>query len=77
MPRGYRDEDNHDDKVCLGSGTCIRETAKAILVQLDSDPEDEFWIPQSQVHEDSEVYAKGHDGDIVVSGWWATKNGRR
>ena len=64
-----------NDSVNLGVGVCTRASPKAILVELDDDPGGQHWIPQSQVHDDSEVYAKGHEGDVVVSGWWAKKNG--
>jgi hypothetical protein len=51
---------------------CIRETAKAIQVDIDGDLK---WIPKSCVHEDSEVYAKDHEGELIVAGWFAEKEG--
>ncbi len=47
---------------------CLRETDKAILVEIDGD---EYWIPQSQVSEDSEVWKEGDEGDLVISSWIA------
>lgn len=47
-------------------------TKKAVLVQID---DKECWIPESQIHADSEIYAKsskkGDKGKIVMSEWIA------
>jgi hypothetical protein len=53
---------------------CIRETDKAILVENDSLPNSELWIPKSCVHDDSEVYKRGDEGTLVVFEWFARKN---
>lgn len=45
-----------------------RETDKAILVEIKGE---ELWIPKSQIHDDSEVYASGHTGKLVISEWIA------
>jgi len=47
---------------------CLRETDKAILVDIEGD---EHWIPISQVDDDSEVYSRGDIGDLVISEWIA------
>ncbi len=52
---------------------CTAETHKAILVVIDD--EDEYWIPKSQIDEDSEVYAAGHSGTLIVTTWFAEKEG--
>lgn len=52
---------------------CKRETAKALLVFIPD--HGEKWIPKSQVHDDSEVYQDGDRGKIVVSAWFAEKEG--
>jgi hypothetical protein len=52
---------------------CARETDKAIFVTDGAGWE--MWIPKSQVHDDSEVYARGHEGDLVIKGWFAEKEG--
>jgi len=52
---------------------CKRQTPKAILVELQQ--EKEVWIPQSQIHDDSEVYREGDAGTLVVSEWFAEKEG--
>jgi len=51
---------------------CIVATDKAICVQAPCFDED-TWIPLSQVDDESEVYKKGAEGDLVVSDWWAEK----
>jgi hypothetical protein len=52
----------------------VAETEKAICVAADIFDEP-TWIPQSQVHEDSEIWGEGQEGDLVVKLWWAEKQG--
>ncbi len=61
-----------DDKTNLGSGRAKRASDKALFVELDTG--DSVWIPKSQIHDDSEVYEEGHEGEVVVNTWWAEKN---
>ena len=56
----------------VGDFRCTRETDKAILV---SDGTTELWVPKSVLHDNSEVYSDGDEGDLVVLEWWAEKNG--
>lgn len=58
--------------ISMGNGKAVRSTDKALLVKLD-DTGAEHWIPRSQIHDDSEVYEEGHEGDLVVSEWFAGK----
>jgi len=58
----------------LGAAVCTCDSGKAIKVLVE-DLGYEVWIPQSQVHEDSEVYALGDEGDIIVSEWFARERG--
>ena len=51
----------------------IRATDKAILVRIAD--EEEHWIPQSQIHDDSEVWKDGDKGALVIKTWWAEKEG--
>lgn len=51
---------------------CIAETASALLVVVDGQ---QHWIPQSQVDDESEVYADKHEGELVVSEWIAVQKG--
>jgi hypothetical protein len=51
---------------------CRAETDKAILCVIDGE---EHWIPKSHVDDDSEVYAKGHEGTLIVTEWIAKQKG--
>jgi len=53
---------------------CLHDTGKALCCLIDGE---EVWVPQSQVDEDSEVYEKGGEGSLVVSGWFADQKGWR
>ena len=61
------------DPCNLGRGHCKHATDKALLVYLEAEPTNEFWIPKSQIHDDSEVYGESMTGDVIVSLWWAEK----
>lgn len=58
----------------IDNAKCIHVKGKAILVEalLFDEP---VWIPFSQVDDDSEVYQKGDEGTLIVSDWWAEKEG--
>jgi hypothetical protein len=51
----------------------IAQSDDAILVE-DEDGE-EVWVPQSQIHDASEVWKKGDSGTLVVTEWIAIKKG--
>jgi hypothetical protein len=72
MARGAGDT---DQSVSLGQAKIIATTDKAIRVILDSDGK-AYWIPESVVHDDSEVF-QGCDGagELVVKAWFAEKEG--
>lgn len=52
---------------------CTEERPKAIQVQ-DAKGNSK-WIPQSVIHDDSEVYRTNTSGRLVVAFWWAEKEG--
>ena len=52
--------------------TCKGESPKAILVEIEGD---DYWVPQSQVLSDSEVWEDGDMGTLVVNDWWVRKGG--
>ena len=52
----------------------LKETDKAILVESPNLGEP-LWVPQSQVHADSEVWREGDVGVLVISEWFAEKSG--
>jgi hypothetical protein len=72
-PRGFRDEDDGDAFVTIDNVKCIAVTKAAILCVVPDHGEQ--WIPQSQVSDDSEVFALGNTGKLVVTGWFARKSG--
>lgn len=57
----------------VGEATCLRETEKALHVAIDG--VGNKWIPKSQIHDNSEVFAVDHQGLLVVSQWFADKQG--
>lgn len=57
---------------CIEDVLAIRETAKALLCIIDGD---EVWIPKSVIDDDSEVYQDGDEGDLVITEWFAEKEG--
>ena len=59
----------------VGTVTCTRETAKALLVEGECLPGKSIWVPKSVIHDDSEVYELGHEGKLVVQEWFAEKEG--
>lgn len=63
---------DHRNKARFDGVRCIRETDAALLVVIDGQ---QHWMPKSHVDDDSEVYAEGHDGELVVSEWIAVEKG--
>jgi hypothetical protein len=55
----------------------IGQTTKAIRIEADVFDEGSGWIPVSQVHDDSEVFANddGSKGTLVVTAWFAKQRG--
>jgi hypothetical protein len=60
------------DPVSFHGVKCARATERAILVEIEGE---DHWIPLSQVDDDSEVYKSGDQGTLVVSHWFAVKEG--
>lgn len=61
------------DQVVLDNVTAKKATAKALLVELEGGRT--IWVPQSQITDDSEVYAEGDTGTLVVTAWFAEREG--
>jgi len=61
-----------DEDVVRVDARIIRATEKAVLAVID---DEEVWIPQSVIHDDSDVWQEGDDGELVIQGWWARKTG--
>jgi hypothetical protein len=64
-----------DNIVKIKNVRCTRATAKAILVEGGDLEESPIWVPQSQVHADSEVWKEGDVGALVVTAWFAEQRG--
>lgn len=61
-------------QVEVGRGEVVAETDLAICVELEGH-DDEVWIPKSQISDDSEIWQKGDEGELVVNKWFAEKEG--
>ena len=55
---------------------CLHDSGKALLVTVP-DLDEDVWIPQSQIHDDSEVFDAEENsvGTLVVKRWFAEKEG--
>ena len=54
----------------------VHQTDKAILVIIpDLDKGEPVWIPQTQVHEDSDCHKLGTSGKLIVTEWFAERKG--
>ena len=71
MTRGFRDEDT-EDAVAIADCKAVGETAAALRVLVRGESK---WVPKSQITDDSEVYETGHEGKLVITGWFANKEG--
>lgn len=62
------------EPVSVDGCTCLRETDKALLIEAEGS---EFWVPKSQVHDDSEVFDAGKHatGVLVIPRWLAEEKG--
>jgi hypothetical protein len=58
-----------------GEHLVLRETPKAILVSNDDITGEHKWIPKSVIHDNSEIWKTGQQGDLVVKQWFAEKQG--
>lgn len=63
---------NFEDTCTIKDVTVRRETTLALLCVIEGE---EYWIPKSQIDDDSEVYEMGTEGKLVVSQWIADQRG--
>lgn len=61
-----------DEQVEFEDSKVKAETDKAIKAWVDGRW---LWVPKSQIADESEVYKAGTDGTLIVSRWWAEKEG--
>ena len=59
------------DKAEFDGVEALAETELAVKVRFDDGRIE--WIPQSHIHDDSEVWKAGQKGTLVVSEWIATE----
>jgi hypothetical protein len=60
-----------EEDVVSFEGVVVKaDTDKAALCVIPGYDE-EFWIPKSQIHDDSEVWHKGDEGKLVITQWIA------
>lgn len=52
---------------------CVGETDGGALVCCVKGDGVQFFIPKKLVRDDSEVYAKGHEGTLVIPTWLAVE----
>jgi hypothetical protein len=50
----------------------VKETGAAVLCRIDGA---EHWIPKTQIHDDSEVWEEGQEGELVITEWIAKQKG--
>jgi hypothetical protein len=60
------------NKTRIDDVTAIRKTAKALICEIDGMT---YAVPDSQIDDESEVWAVGDEGVLVVNEWWAEKEG--
>lgn len=58
--------------VRIDDAICTAATDNAILVLIEGK---QYWIPQSQIDDESEVWRKGDEGTLVISEWIAYEKG--
>lgn len=68
----YSEEEN--ESVRIDGVSCIARSSsgRAILCQHE-DWDSDKWIPQSLIHDDSEVYTSNTQGVLIVPRWFAKK----
>jgi len=64
------DEDNEGEPVTIEDVLAKGASEKAVLCVIDGE---EYWIPKSQITDDSEVYDRGHKGKLVITRWLAQR----
>lgn len=64
------------DDYRLEGATCIKATARALLIESD-ELDESTWIPLSQVSDDSEVLDEGDEGVMIITAWLAEQKGWR
>lgn len=53
----------------------LRDTDKTLLCDVGANDGKPRWIPKSQIDDDSEVWKPGQEGELIISAWFAEKEG--
>lgn len=69
----FSEEEVMSDAESLGKAKVVGATDKALRVEVED--MGTIWVPRSVIHDDSEVYDEGHEGELVVKRWFAEKEG--
>ena len=68
-------EEYDDNAVAIEDVLCIKESEKALLVEING--VHRVWVPKSQIHDDSEVFefdaAEGVGGRLIITKWLADR----
>jgi len=64
--------DAGDMPYAFPEGKIVRATEKAVLYEYEGES---VWVPQSVIHDDSDIWKKEEEGVLKVKSWWAKKNG--
>jgi hypothetical protein len=62
-----------DEGLTINGCTAIHETDRAVLVSIPT--VGDTWIPKSQIVDGSEVNAEGDEGALMITKWFARKEG--
>jgi hypothetical protein len=70
----FRDGNDDYEAVTVEKVEALKSTAYGLLCSF---PElgKQCWVPQSQIHDDSEVFEVGHKGKLVIPRWLAEREG--
>lgn len=67
---------NNVEPIKMGKCKATKETEKGLcVIGLEMTSGKPQWLPKSAIHDNSEVWLKGHEGELVIHGWLAEKNG--
>lgn len=61
-----------DGLVTFEEVSVTMERDKSLCCRIDGD---DVWVPKSLIHDNSEVYKMGSEGELVVPEWWAIEKG--
>lgn len=66
----------NDKNVMIDNAECVGESPKALQIVVKvKDKLERFWVPQKQMHADSDCWVKGDKGRLIISKWIAAKRG--